>query len=210
MQRRRKHTSITIDELQCVFCAWSVTKIYREQRRSFGVSGVECLHRGPASCRRRRRGKFRIWDGEVWSGSRGTRSRDWLRWRGLAAVVGGGPVFSSEGAPRDSLTVVEVWSWSPRDSTRPVHACVATNTNTKSGGTVGGGVLYSVGIEFMRQGIADWPSRVWRRVGITSTVALRVVKGTQCLAVQLGHPLPGGYKYGDLAPKVGWVSNLRQ
>jgi hypothetical protein len=37
----------------------------------------------------------------------------------------------------------------------------------------------------------------------TSTVALRVVgsdeKGTQCLGVKLGHPLPGGYKYGDLA-----------
>jgi hypothetical protein len=47
-----------------------------------------------------------------------------------------------------------------------------------------------------------------------STVALRVVgdyeKGTQCLEVKLGHPLPGGYKYGDLALKVGGVSNLRQ
>jgi hypothetical protein len=31
----------------------------------------------------------------------------------------------------------------------------------------------------MRQGIADWPSRVWRRVRITSTVALRVVKATE-------------------------------
>jgi hypothetical protein len=45
-------------------------------------------------------------------------------------------------------------------------------------------VLYSVRLEFMRQGIADWPSRVWRRVPITCTVALRIVKGdgkgTQC------------------------------
>jgi hypothetical protein len=36
-----------------------------------------------------------------------------------------------------------------------------------------------------------------------STVALRVVggieKGTQRLGVQLGHPVPGGYKYGDVA-----------
>jgi hypothetical protein len=48
----------------------------------------------------------------------------------------------------------------------------------------------------------------------TSTVALRVVgggeKGTQCLGLQLCYPLPGGYKYGDLALQVGGVSNLRQ
>jgi hypothetical protein len=47
-----------------------------------------------------------------------------------------------------------------------------------------------------------------------STVALRVVggdeKGTQCLGVKLGHPVPGGYKYEDLALQVGRVSNLRQ
>jgi hypothetical protein len=44
----------------------------------------------------------------------------------------------------------------------------------------------------------------------TSIVALRVVggdeKGTQCL----GHPVPGGYKFGDLVFQVGGVSNLRQ
>jgi hypothetical protein len=42
----------------------------------------------------------------------------------------------------------------------------------------------------------------------TSTVALQVLggdeKGTQCLGVYLGHPVPGVYIYGDLAP--GWVS----
>jgi hypothetical protein len=41
------------------------------------------------------------------------------------------------------------------DSTRLVHACATTNTNPKSEGTVRGGVLYSVRLEFMRQGIAD-------------------------------------------------------
>jgi hypothetical protein len=45
------------------------------------------------------------------------------------------------------------------------------------------------------------------------TVALRVVGGnekvTQCLGVQLDHPVPGGYKYGDLALQVGGVSNPR-
>jgi hypothetical protein len=48
----------------------------------------------------------------------------------------------------------------------------------------------------------------------TSTVALRVVgddeKRRQCLGVKLGHPVPGGYKYRDLALPVGEVLNLRQ
>jgi hypothetical protein len=47
-----------------------------------------------------------------------------------------------------------------------------------------------------------------------STVALRGIggdeKGTQCLRISLGHPVPGGYKYGDTAVQVGGVSNLRQ
>jgi hypothetical protein len=42
-------------------------------------------------------------------------------------------------------------------------------------------------LEFMRQGIADRTSRAWRRIRITSIVALQVVKGdgkgTQCLGV---------------------------
>jgi hypothetical protein len=32
-------------------------------------------------------------------------------------------------------------------------------------------------------------------------------KGIQCPWLQLGHPVPGGYKYGDLALQVGGVSN---
>jgi hypothetical protein len=48
----------------------------------------------------------------------------------------------------------------------------------------------------------------------TSTVALRLVggdkNGTQCLGVQLGHPVPEGYKYGDLALQVAGLSNMRQ
>jgi hypothetical protein len=48
----------------------------------------------------------------------------------------------------------------------------------------------------------------------TFTVALRVVggdeKGTQCLGVYPGHPVPGEYKYGDVAHQVGGVLNLRQ
>jgi hypothetical protein len=48
----------------------------------------------------------------------------------------------------------------------------------------------------------------------TSTVALLVIGGdgkeTQCLGVELGHALSGGWKYEDLALQVGGVSNLRQ
>jgi hypothetical protein len=48
----------------------------------------------------------------------------------------------------------------------------------------------------------------------TSTVALRIVRGDkdgiQCLGVYLGHPVPGGYKYGDRALQVGGVSIQRQ
>jgi hypothetical protein len=46
-----------------------------------------------------------------------------------------------------------------------------------------------------------------------STIALRVVRGnekrTQCLGVKLGHPVPGGNKYGDLVLQVEGISNLR-
>jgi hypothetical protein len=31
--------------------------------------------------------------------------------------------------------------------------------------------------------------------------------GTQCPGVQLSHPVPGGYKYGDLTLQVGGVSD---
>jgi hypothetical protein len=35
-------------------------------------------------------------------------------------------------------------------------------------------------------------------------------KGTQYLGVYLGHPVPGGCKYGDLALQDVEVSNLRK
>jgi hypothetical protein len=70
----------------------------------------------------------------------------------------------------------------------------ATNTSAKSGGTVGGGVLYTVRLEFMSQGVADWLSRVRTRIRITSILVLRVVKGdekgTRYLEIYLGHPVP--------------------
>jgi hypothetical protein len=48
----------------------------------------------------------------------------------------------------------------------------------------------------------------------TCAVALRDVGGdekeTQSLGIYLGHPVPAGYEYGDLALQVEGVSNLRQ
>jgi hypothetical protein len=38
----------------------------------------------------------------------------------------------------------------------------------------------------------------------TSTLALRVAR---CPVVKLGHPVPGGYKYGNLVLQAGGVSD---
>jgi hypothetical protein len=37
-----------------------------------------------------------------------------------------------------------------------------------------------------------------------------VEKGTECRRTELGHSVPGGYTYGDLALQVGGVSSLRE
>jgi hypothetical protein len=53
---------------------------------------------------------------------------------------------------------------------------------------------------------ASYTTRV-EAVSNTSSVALRVVggdeKGTHCLGLQLGHSLPGGYQYEELALQFG-------
>jgi hypothetical protein len=63
----------------------------------------------------------------------------------------------------------------------------------------------------------NWSDPIRSRVEAgsnTYTIALRVVggkeKGTQCLGIQPGHPVPEGYKYRGLALHVEGVSNLRQ
>jgi hypothetical protein len=43
-------------------------------------------------------------------------------------------------------------------------------------------------------------------VGNKNTLLRGDGKGTQCPEVYLGHPVPGGYKYGDLALQTGGVS----
>jgi hypothetical protein len=52
--------------------------------------------------------------------------------------------------------------------------------------------FYSVCLEFMPKGITDWLSMVWRRVRITSTLTLRVVKGRK------GKPVAGGMTWATL------------
>jgi hypothetical protein len=60
----------------------------------------------------------------------------------------------------------------------------------------------------MREGKADWPSRVWRRVRITSTVALQIVKadrkGTQCQGFNWATAFLGDIHAGSWSP--GWES----
>jgi hypothetical protein len=70
---------------------------------------VEYLHGSPASLRRRRKGKSRLWDSKTWSRVfHGTRTREWMRWRGPAAIVNDKPVLSSERAPQINKPVT-VW-----------------------------------------------------------------------------------------------------
>jgi hypothetical protein len=58
--------------------------------------------------------------------------------------------------------------------------------------------------------MGTWPSRLGEGLN-TSTIALRVirgdVRGTPCPGVYLGHPVPGGYKYRNLALQVAGVSD---
>jgi hypothetical protein len=76
-------------------------------------------------------------------------------------------------------------------------------------------VVFSVGSAHRLSGEPK-PTKSHARVEAirTPTIALRVVggdeKGTQCLGVQLDHPVLEGYKCGDLALEGGGVSNLRQ
>jgi hypothetical protein len=64
--------------------------------------GVEYLHRDPESRRRRRKGSFESETVKYGRESQGTRTREWLRWRGPVAIVNDRPVFSSERAPQNN------------------------------------------------------------------------------------------------------------
>jgi hypothetical protein len=50
-------------------------------------------------------------------GSHGTRTWEWLCWRGSSSVVNNGPTLIREGGPHQQtpirLTIMEIWSWAP-------------------------------------------------------------------------------------------------
>jgi hypothetical protein len=94
---------------------------------------------------------------------------------------------------------------------------VDNNKNITSGGIIIHGhiITRSVGLRTTLQvykslGHVTLPRMFKLSTAPTVTAALRVIKGdkkgTQCPGVQLGHPVPGGYKYGDLALQGGGVS----
>jgi hypothetical protein len=64
-------------------------------------------------------------------------------------------------------------------------------------------VLYPAGYEFLNIFQVNYCFKSRVEAGSNT---LRVVagdeNGTQCLGVYLGHPVPGEYKYGDLALQV--------
>jgi hypothetical protein len=53
--------------------------------------GVEYLHRSPASRRKRRKGSLESGTVKYGHESHGTGTREWLRWRGPAAIVNDRP-----------------------------------------------------------------------------------------------------------------------
>jgi hypothetical protein len=94
-----------------------------------------------------------------------------------------------------------------------------TPRNVTNGSTAGNGVFYTVRADsYVTQQAYMGSERIAEsRVepgSDTFTVALRVVGGdekrTRCLGIQPEHPVPGGYRYGDLALQVKGVSNLSQ
>jgi hypothetical protein len=69
--------------------------------------GVEYLHHGPVSCRRRRIGMSQIWDCKYGPESQGTRTRKRLLWQGSATYTKDRPraVLTSERVPHRNKTV---------------------------------------------------------------------------------------------------------
>jgi hypothetical protein len=58
--------------------------------------GVKYLHRSSASRRRRQMGSLESETIKYGRDSHGTRTREWMRWRGPAAILNDRPILSSE------------------------------------------------------------------------------------------------------------------
>jgi hypothetical protein len=123
-QRLGKHvdtatdTHITIEVLlETAFSTLSVQRGYEDfENWSYPCGGgLEYLHRDPASRRRRRKGKSRIWDSKIWP--RVPRDSD-LRMTALGRASsnckGQTRPLVREGIPnqqtRNCLTVIKIWS----------------------------------------------------------------------------------------------------
>jgi hypothetical protein len=80
--------------------------------------GVEYLHRSPASCRRQRKGKSRIWDSKIWSWvSRDSDQRMTALARASSSCKRQTRPLVRASAPHqqthDCLTVKKIWSQDP-------------------------------------------------------------------------------------------------
>jgi hypothetical protein len=121
--------------------------------------------------------------------SRGTRTREWLHWRDPVAIVNDRPVLSSERAPhkrkdRNCQTAINIWSWAP-DGAR--HQDLLTDRQSQCD------------FDFVRSDSEGGFEYLHR----SSASRRRRRKG---------NPVPGGYKYRDLASRLGesriWDSKI--
>jgi hypothetical protein len=87
-------------EMGCYLCGpyWEVI-LKTIGATQIGECGVEYLHRDPASRRRRRKESLESETVKRGHEYRGTRTWEWLRWRGSVTIVNDRPVLSSERAP---------------------------------------------------------------------------------------------------------------
>jgi hypothetical protein len=88
---------------EMVFSVWDISCI------TCG-GGVEYLHRSPATHRRQRKGSHESETVKYGREYHGTCTRDWLRWRGPAAILNGRPVLLSERAPHINKPAT-VWQY---------------------------------------------------------------------------------------------------
>jgi hypothetical protein len=136
-------------------------------------SEVEYLHRGPASRRRRRKGKSQIWDSKIWwRVPRDSDPRKTALARASSIYKIQNRPLVREGAPqkqdRNCQRVINIWSWAP-DGAR--HQDLLTDWPT-----VSRSVIFDFDLTFgHRQTRTDWgvrldePSRQIRDIEEEST-----------------------------------------
>jgi hypothetical protein len=86
------------------FLLWSVPNGYKGHGRSYESvlpcgGGVEYFHRDPASRRRRRKGKSRVWDSKIWFESQGTPTEKECAGKGQQHIQKTDPPARQRGRP---------------------------------------------------------------------------------------------------------------